>query len=76
MLFMFQQVCFSQDKHLVDSLESQLKKHNAFKIERHLPTSSLYDTAAVKILAALSQSYWGVDAVKAMEYAEQTLSLS
>ncbi len=76
MLCIFSQVCFSQNKQLVDSLESQLQKHDAFKIEKHLPTSSLYDTAAVKILAALSQSYWGTDAVKAMQYAEQTLSLS
>ena len=76
MLFIFPQICFSQDKHLVDSLELKLKKHNDSKVEKDLPAASLYDTSAIKILSALSRAYWGSDAVKAMQYAEQTLSLA
>ncbi|MBC7885672.1 MAG: tetratricopeptide repeat-containing sensor histidine kinase, partial [Saprospiraceae bacterium] len=76
MLFIFQQFCISQDPHLVDSLETQLKNHNTTKTKLQIQSPSLYDTTAVNILAKLSQSYWGNDAGKAMDYAEQTLALS
>ncbi len=75
-LFFLQHFSYSQNKHIVDSLESQLKEHNAAKMEMQIKSPSLYDTTAVNILAALCMAHWGNDPTKAMDYAEQMLALS
>jgi tetratricopeptide (TPR) repeat protein len=72
----FQQSAISQDKHLVDSLETQLKNHNAHKLELHIKSPSLFDSTAANILFALSGTYYGSDPDKAMDYAKQSLALS
>ena len=68
--------CFAQDKHLVDSLETQLKNHNAKKLELKIKSPSLYDSTAANILNKLSQAYWGNNPDKSMDYAQQCLTLS
>ncbi|MEI6817418.1 MAG: tetratricopeptide repeat protein, partial [Bacteroidota bacterium] len=66
----------AQDKHLIDSLETLMKKYEAAKREfgNHVP--ALYDSAAVLIFSELSNDYSGNDNTKAMDYANQCLSLS
>lgn len=76
MLFFFQNYSFSQDQHLVDSLEAALKNHNAKKIEMHIVSPSLYDTAAVNIYHSLSTAYYYSNYDKAMDYTKQWLALS
>jgi tetratricopeptide (TPR) repeat protein len=73
---MFSFKAFSQDKQLIDSLETQLIKHNASKTELKLKSPSLYDTAAANIIYSLSSAYWGNNPDKAIEYANQCLNLS
>jgi len=63
MLFSFQHLSFSQDQHLVDSLQTILK-------------TAKQDTNKANILNQLSQAYMGNNPDKAMDYAKQTLALS
>ncbi len=65
-----------QDQHLIDSLQLQLKNHNALKLELGKNAPVLYDSTAANILADLSQAFWFVDYLKAMDYAQQCLKLS
>ena len=67
---------FTQDKHLIDSLTTQLKNHNASKLELKIKSPSLYDTTAANILSSLSAAYWNSNPDKAMDYANQCLALS
>ncbi|HYV91466.1 MAG TPA: adenylate/guanylate cyclase domain-containing protein [Chitinophagales bacterium] len=67
---------FAQDQHLVDSLETQLKNHNAHKLELKIKSPSLYDTTAANILYRLSVAHWGNNPDKAMDYANQCLAVS
>jgi len=67
---------YAQDQHLIDSLTSQLKNHNAHKMEMKLNSPSLYDTTAANILSKLSAAYWDSNPDKAMDYANQCLALS
>ena len=75
-LFSLQNYSFSQDKHFIDSLETQLKNHNAKKLELNLSSPSLYDTIAVKIFNNLSIAYRGNNPDKAMDYANKCLAIS
>jgi adenylate cyclase len=63
MLFSFQHLLFSQDQHLIDSLQTLLK-------------TAKQDTNKANILYQLSKSYWSNNPDKAMDYAKQTLALS
>ncbi len=69
-------ICEAQDKQLVDSLETQLKKHNATKKEPGSKALAIYDTTAANLLYELSRTYWGSNPDKAMDYAKQCLALS
>jgi len=75
-LFAFQNFSFSQNQHLIDTLETQLKNHNQNKTEIEVNYPSLYDTTAAKLLSRLSFEYRGNNPDKAMEYAHQSLALS
>jgi two-component system, NtrC family, sensor kinase len=68
--------CYSQDQHLIDSLETQLKKINSARVESGRISSTIKDTTVVIILNALSKAYMSNNPDKAMDYAEQTLALS
>jgi len=67
---------FAQDQHLVDSLETLLKNHNAKRLELGKNAPVMYDTTAVAILYALSKAHWGNNPVKATGYAERSLQVS
>jgi len=75
-LFTLQNFSFSQNQHLIDTLETQLKNHNQNKTEIEVNSPSLYDTTAAKLLSRLSFEYRGNNPDKAMEYAHQSLALS
>ncbi|MBK9981044.1 MAG: tetratricopeptide repeat protein [Saprospiraceae bacterium] len=75
-LFSLQNSSFSQNQHLIDTLETQLKNHNTLKLELNLSSPSLYDTTAAKLLSRLAVEYRGNNPDKAMEYAQQSLALS
>jgi adenylate cyclase len=62
-LFSFQHFSFSQDQHLVDSLQTILK-------------AAKQDSTKANILNALSIAYWSNDPDRAMDYANQELVLS
>jgi adenylate cyclase len=68
--------CEAQDQHKVDSLLDVLKKHDAAKKALGSKAPAIYDTTSAKILYQLSQAYWGNNADKALEYANQCLVLS
>jgi len=67
---------FPQDQHLVDSLEANLKHHNAAKAEKNIKSPSLYDTTAADIFYQLTEAYWGNKPDLAIENANQCLTLS
>ena len=67
---------FAQNQNKIDSLENELKKHEASKKESGDFATSLYDTSLAKNLIQLSQAYWGNNPDKAMDYAKQALTLS
>jgi two-component system, NarL family, sensor histidine kinase UhpB len=75
-LISLQHSSFSQNQHLIDTLETQLKDHNALKLELNLSSPSLYDTTAVDLLNRLTVEYRGNNPDKAMDYANQCLALS
>ncbi len=79
LLFIIQCSLFTataQDKHLIDSLETQLKKHDAAKKELGSKAPAMYDTTAANIYSALSYQYWSNNPDTAMYYAKQCLSVS
>jgi adenylate cyclase len=63
LLFSFLHITYSQDQHLVDSLQSLLE-------------TPMQDTSRIQILNRLSRAYMGNDHDKAMDYAIQSLDLS
>jgi adenylate cyclase len=67
---------FAQDQHLIDSLESTLKNMHATKLELGRMSPNLNDTAETLILVKLAQAYDGNDPDLAMDYVQQSLSLS
>ena len=67
---------FAQEQHLVDSLTTQLKNHNARKLELRIKSQSLFDSTASNILNALSIAYLKNDQDKSMKYANESLALS
>jgi len=67
---------FAQEQHLVDSLTTQLKNHNAQKLELQIKSQSLFDSTAANILNALSIAYLKNDQDKSMAYANESLALS
>jgi signal transduction histidine kinase len=75
-LLYFQHFVFSQDQQLIDSLQLQLKNHNASKFKLSKNTSALYDTTKANILYELSKSYRNNDPTKSIELANQSLALS
>ncbi len=68
--------CFTQDQHLVDSLQLKLKKYYENKLRFRLNTYSLYDTTAVSILTGLSIAYRPNNYDKATDYVNQSLVIS
>jgi len=76
MLNLFQHSSFSQDQHLVDSLETQLKNYKIADVELGNAVADMHDTLIVNILFELSKIYWGNNPEKAMDYEKQSLSLS
>ncbi|MFT3907997.1 MAG: adenylate/guanylate cyclase domain-containing protein [Ferruginibacter sp.] len=78
LIFLFcllMQCSFSQNRY-TDSLEAELKKHNAHKLEMGKVTPSMYDTAATFILNELADYYSNFDFEKAISYSKQAFSLS
>ncbi|MBK7809795.1 MAG: tetratricopeptide repeat protein [Saprospiraceae bacterium] len=75
-LFSLQNYSFSQDQVAIDSLEALLKVHYAKKIELQIKFPSLYDTTAAIILNQIAKVYNGNNPDKAIDYANQSLSLS
>ncbi len=63
----------SQNVHIIDSLESELKKYGS---ENKSSTTSFKDTVEAKLLYDISQQYWSSNESKALEYAEQLYLLS
>ena len=63
LLISFHFYSFSNDQHIVDSLQLLLKR-------------AKQDTVRANILYQISVAYWGVDPDKAIDYANQTLTLS
>jgi tetratricopeptide (TPR) repeat protein len=61
--FFLHSYCFSQDKQLVDSLQSVLQN-----IKK--------DTTKANILFSISKAYWGSDFKKAIAFAEECLTVS
>jgi signal transduction histidine kinase len=75
-LFSLQNYSFSQDQVIIDSLEALLKVHNLEKIEMQIKSPSMYDTTAANILNQIAKVYIGNNIDKAIDYANQSLSLS
>ncbi|MBK7763947.1 MAG: tetratricopeptide repeat protein [Bacteroidetes bacterium] len=75
-LFSLQNDSFSQDQVIIDSLENQLKKHYAKKIELQIKFPALYDTTAANILCELSSAYFYSNPDKAQDYSKQSLAVS
>lgn len=75
-LFSLQNYSFSQDQVVIDSLEALLKVHNLEKIEMQIKSPSMYDTTAANILNQIAKVYIGNNIDKAIDYANQSLSLS
>jgi adenylate cyclase len=67
---------FAQDQHLIDSLEAQLKSLRAIKLELGKLAPKPNDTTEANILSKLSKAYGNSNPDKAMDYANQCLSLS
>ena len=67
---------FAQDQHLIDSLETKLKKLNAEKTDLRNNNASINDTSIANTLDDLSYIYWGKNPEKAMDNAKQCLKLS
>ena len=76
LLFSLQNYSFSQDQHIIDSLETQLKNHFTKKKESKIKSPSLYDSTAAYILIELSSAYWYSNPDKAQGYVEQCLTVS
>ncbi len=68
--------CLGQDQKIIDSLENDLKKFEAHKRELGGNFTALMDSAKANTLDELSYNYWGNNPEKAMDYAQQCLSVS
>src|ERR1035437_8777551 len=68
--------CLAQDQHLIDSLIKELKKCDDWKIEHKGVNDPMHDSTASIILSNLSNAYCGNNNDSAMDYANQSLSLS
>jgi tetratricopeptide (TPR) repeat protein len=66
----------AQDQHLIDSLQLQLKNHNARKLELGKNAPVLYDTTKANMLYEISKIYRGSDPTKAIDYASQSLIIA
>src|ERR1017187_1981071 len=66
----------AQNQHKIDSLENDLKKVEARKMEFGSKTTKLFDTVKVNLLYIISKEYWGNNPNKAMDYANQCLTLA
>ena len=66
----------AQDKHLIDSLETQLKRFDATKIKLGSRAPAMYDSTAADILYELSRAYWGVNFDTSLYYANKCMNLS
>ncbi len=66
----------AQDQHLIDSLQLQLKNHNAHKLELGKNAPALYDTTEANILSSISDFYRTSNRDSATNYANQTFTLS
>ncbi len=75
-LNLFQYHSFSQDQHLIDSLQTQLKNHNAKKLEFGKNAPAMFDTTAANILYEISQACWFNDLDKGIDYATLSLQIA
>ena len=76
LIFLFHHLSFSQNKQQIDSLENELKIFEGAKTKPGNKTSALFDTTKANILNEIAQTYLGNAPEKAIDYAEQCLSLS
>jgi class 3 adenylate cyclase/tetratricopeptide (TPR) repeat protein len=75
--FIFSWLCsFEQDQVKIDSLETALKKFEAYKLSLRDKATPMMDSSKADILYLLSKSYWSNNPEKAMQYAGNCLSVS
>ena len=67
---------FAQDMHKIDSLQNELKKFEVHKKELGSKATALMDSTMVNIFYEIIKLYWENNHDKAMEYAQQCLTLS
>jgi signal transduction histidine kinase len=67
---------FSQNKHIIDSLQTALKNFEDHKKEFGGKMPLLEDSVKANILNKFSSSYWYSNPVKSMEYAQECLTVS
>jgi signal transduction histidine kinase/DNA-binding NarL/FixJ family response regulator/predicted negative regulator of RcsB-dependent stress response len=67
---------FSQDQHLIDSLQTQLKKLQAEKAELRNNAPSMRDSSIAKILNNLGWEHKNINPEKTLDYYKQCLTLS
>jgi adenylate cyclase len=66
----------AQDSVHIDSLQNQLDLHRANKAKSGKTAHNLNDSTEAILLSLLAESYWGNNPEQAMDYAQQSLSLS
>src|ERR1039458_258948 len=66
----------AQDQHLIDSLETQLKKYSSDKVTSNSKTQNIQDTTIANLLFDLSKAHWDWDNEKALDYANKCYSIS
>ncbi len=66
----------AQDQQQIDSLQSELKNHEAKKLELGKSTPAMYDTTAANILYELSKAHWYGQPDKAIVFANRSKALS
>jgi len=67
---------FSQDQHLIDSLEQALTKCENYKIEHIGLNNPMHDSAEANIYLQLGRIYFSNNPDKAIDYARQSLKVS
>ncbi|MBS1538270.1 MAG: tetratricopeptide repeat protein [Bacteroidetes bacterium] len=67
---------YAQDQHKIDSLNTALQKHEAWKKSLGSNATPMIDTTKADILYLLSRAYYTVDWEKELSYARECLALS
>ena len=76
MLSLFQHLSFSQDQKKLDSLANELQNFETAKTKHERKTPAMEDTTKANILYEISYTYWYSNHSKALDYAQESLSLS